>query len=73
MTKKIIDQFDMETVTWRKVATYLNARLQELRSNLEADRDEVATAKLRGQIREIKNTLALGEIQAPAIEAEEGE
>lgn len=65
-----LDQSDFNSATWRKLASLLEARLQTLRELNDSHANDVAkTAALRGQIAEVKETLALAN-QASASEDE---
>jgi hypothetical protein len=61
---------DMASPVWVKLKKYMEARLQSLRIRNESDLDPIATAKLRGEARAIKNLLALSE-KAQALVADE--
>lgn len=61
---------DLVSPTWHKLKKHMEARLQTLRTKNDMDMDPIATAKLRGEIRAIKNLLALSEA-APAMGADE--
>lgn len=69
--KRLLDLNDRNSPTWRKLRDHLQDRLQSLRARNDSDLDPIQTAKLRGEIKAIRNTLALGEIPAPAEEANE--
>lgn len=69
--KRLFDLNDRNSPTWRKLREHLQEKLQSLRARNDSDLDAIATAKLRGEIRAIRNTLALGEIPTPAEEADE--
>lgn len=65
-----LDHSDFSSATWRKLASLLAERLQTLRELNDSHANDVAkTAALRGQIAEVKQTLALAE-QASASEDE---
>ena len=49
---------------WHTLRTEFEARLAQLRASNDTDKDEIATAKLRGQISEIKRFLDMGAIKA---------
>lgn len=54
--------------TWQTIQRVLMQRLARVRNDLERDKNEAETARLRGQIREIKFLLSLpaAEDDAPA-------
>lgn len=55
-----LTQRDRDSDTWEKLHAYLTERLDELRRKNDNDMGEIETARLRGQIREVKGLLALG-------------
>jgi hypothetical protein len=62
MSEPLLSDAERRSLTWRKIARYIEARTQELRVNNDAlSLDERRTAALRGGIAELKNLLALGE------------
>ena len=67
---RLLDLNDRQSPTWRKLRDHFEQRLQELREKNDNDLGELATAKLRGQLAEIRYLLALGD-QDPATEANE--
>ena len=48
---------DCVSPTWARLSKHLSARLDYLRVQLEADHDERKTARIRGQIAEVKRLL----------------
>ena len=56
-----LNRDDFRSATWRNLTKDLKERLDELRGINDTDRDERATAKLRGQISELKRILALAD------------
>lgn len=44
---------------WLSLVEHLKTRLEDLRTRNDGDRSEVETAKIRGQIMEIKSLIAL--------------
>lgn len=54
-----LDYSDKISPTWVKLAKHWNEELQTLRYQLEGDKTELQTAKLRGRIAEIKANLSL--------------
>jgi hypothetical protein len=50
---------DPKSPTWRIACELFQARINELQQMLERDQTEVATASLRGRIRELRELLAL--------------
>lgn len=71
----VLNAADLQSPTWRKLKEHMEAQLDKLRlKNDDQKHDAVATAYLRGDIRRLKNLLALS--TAPAREvanAEDGE
>ena len=61
---------DRNSATWERVVTYANARIATLQRELEADKDPVATAQVRGRLAEIRKFLRAGE---PAREVVAGD
>lgn len=51
---------DLDSATWARLRKHLEDWQLRLRQQLEADREERETAKLRGQLAEVKRLLALG-------------
>jgi hypothetical protein len=50
---------DFNTAVWATLEKDLQAELQRLREQNDANLDDLATAKLRGRIEQIKDLLAL--------------
>lgn len=67
---RLLDLNDRQSPTWRKLRDHFEQRLQELRAKNDNDLDPIATAKVRGSIKEALYLLALGD-QDPATEADE--
>lgn len=61
---------DLISPTWKRLHRHLQAEQTLLRARLENDMDPIATAKLRGEARVIRNLLALDQPD-PAIVADE--
>jgi hypothetical protein len=59
MTKCFIEPHEAAKPEWKKLKAHMEARQQTLRTRLEGDLNEVETAKVRGQLVEIKLFLAL--------------
>jgi len=68
--KSILSHSDRNSVVWVKLKKHMEAALMEARIKNDNDRDPIATAKLRGEIRCLKNLLALETAQA--MVADEG-
>lgn len=49
---------DMQSQAWIKLSAYLGRRTERLRTELEGDRSDTDTAKLRGRLAEIKALIA---------------
>jgi hypothetical protein len=64
MTPPVLDPIDLLTgAAWLKIQAHYEARLERLRKQLESPaKDERETAYLRGQIKECRNVLALGDL-----------
>lgn len=67
---RLLGLSDRQSPTWRKLKTHFEQRLHELRAKNDNDLDAIATARVRGAIREVTYLLALGD-QDPATEADE--
>lgn len=67
---RLLDSNDRQSPTWRKLKTYLESRLHELRLKNDNDMSDISTAKLRGSLMELRNLLALGD-QDPTTEVDE--
>lgn len=61
---------DLVSPTWQKLKKHMDARLQSLRAKNDNNMDPIKTATVRGEIRSLKNLLALSE-KAPAMGADE--
>lgn len=58
----VLTDGDLVSPTWRKLESYLERRLSEMRRMNDGEfNDPLATAVLRGQIKELKHLLALRE------------
>lgn len=68
--KRLLDQVDRNSITWRKLKEHFEERLHELRVRNDNDCDPISTARLRGEVASVKYLLALGD-QDPATEADE--
>lgn len=67
----VLDRNDLASPTWRKLKEHMERLLeQQRRSNDDRKHDAVATAYLRGDIRRLKNLLALAS-PAPIVAANE--
>jgi hypothetical protein len=56
---------DLASETWIRLHKHYTDRLQKLRADNEADLSPEQTAKLRGQIKEVKAFLALAKPPVP--------
>lgn len=54
-----LTEFERQSPLWKRLMERNAKRLALLRSKNDNDKDAVATARLRGQIRELKNFAAL--------------
>lgn len=52
---------DLVSPTWGKIKRHLDSRLKVLREQLEQDVDERKSAKIRGQIAEVKLFIGLAD------------
>jgi len=57
---------EIHSALWIRLKEYYEARLITLRQRNDGDLDQIATARVRGRIQEIRNFLAL-ENQAPEV------
>ena len=64
----ILTDADRKTPLWHKLKTHYSERLNVLRAKNDNDKDEVQTAKQRGQILEVKELLKLDK-DVPVFEA----
>lgn len=69
---KVLDYSDLQSLTWKRLRKHFESRLAYLRTLNDNDQDPTSTAVLRGRIREIKSSIAIGESQANQMEADEG-
>ena len=60
MAEKILNEFDLQSATWKKLSAFLEQRLAEHRKRNDHDQPDGDTAKLRGRIAEDKFILDLG-------------
>lgn len=68
-----LDQGEIASHLWKKIKAHLEQRLVLLRAkNDDPTKDAIATARLRGAIRETKNLIAL-ENPAPSMEEADSE
>jgi hypothetical protein len=59
MTALLLTKEERQSALWRKLQAHWDERLASLRSQNDGQFDAVVTAKIRGQIAEIKACLAL--------------
>lgn len=57
----ILTDSDKISPTWINLSKHLESRLEQMRKRLEGDLDQMQTASLRGQIKEIRRILSLAE------------
>jgi hypothetical protein len=62
---------EQQSALWQKILRHLEGRLVYLRSLNDGELSQTDTARLRGQIRELKNLIALGEGPNQSTEANE--
>lgn len=60
----ILTEQERGSELWAKLKADAEARLAKLRQDNDADKDPIATAKLRGQIAECKRFIDQGAIKA---------
>ena len=65
-----LDYNDRTSQTWVKLTAHWTKRIDELRLQLEGDRCDIDTAKLRGRIAEIRINLDLSKSRAFLIDNE---
>lgn len=58
-------RLEFESATWKSIEAWATARLDRARLKNDGDMDPIATAKTRGEIRTLKDLLALAK-PAPA-------
>lgn len=68
----VLDNNDLQSIAWIKLQRHFEARLQELRARNDGNLDAIQTASLRGEIRNLKSSLALGNRDQAMQEADEG-
>ena len=65
---------DIGSQTWKRLRAILLERQERLRAkNDSVDLDPIGTALIRGELRNLKNLLALEKNPAPAVVANEGD
>lgn len=57
----ILTDSDKISPTWINLSKHLESRLEQMRKRLEGDLDQMQTASLRGQIKEIRRILSLAD------------
>lgn len=60
-----LNDVERQSALWKKLEAYLQERLQTCRKKNDGDLGELETARLRGEIRAIKQLLAVGESLPP--------
>lgn len=66
-----LDYSDRTSQTWVKLTAHWTKRIEELRHQLEGDKSDIDTAKLRGRIAEIRINLDLSKSREVLIGDEE--
>lgn len=56
---------EASSAAWKRTKAWAEAELTRHRTQLEADKTELQTARLRGQIASLKELIKLGEEDAP--------
>jgi len=56
----VLSSGEREHPLWRKLAAHMNERLVMLRAKNDGPLDEMQTATMRGQIKELKALMSLG-------------
>lgn len=72
MAEPVLNASDINSPTWKRIKEHYEARLLRLRIKNDVSRSEVETARLRGQIAEIKTLLDLDK-PSPVIQVDAGE
>jgi len=63
---------ELGSTAWAKLHSYIDSRISALRIKNDAELDELATARLRGQIVALKNLLALGNPDQAMVADDDG-
>ena len=69
MEPVVLTSVDRATELWRKLEKHYEAKLAMLRAKNDNQKGEAETAALRGQIREVKEFLAIGDEKRPFEDA----
>ena len=56
-----LNEVERQSAVWKKIEAYLNERLEICRKKNDGDLGELETARLRGEIKAIKNLRLIGE------------
>ena len=65
--ERTIHSGDAQTHTWAKLKKHIGAEIEKLRARNDSDLDPIKTAALRGEIKALKNLLALETDQATVV------
>jgi hypothetical protein len=61
MADPVLNENDLQSQSWLKLKRFLEERLAKLRAMNDNDLGETRTARLRGQIAEVRHLLSLAE------------
>jgi hypothetical protein len=65
-------KLDRNSMTWREIEGYLKERLHACREKNDGGLDPLDTARLRGEIKAIKELLALPDLATPTFRDDPG-
>jgi hypothetical protein len=60
-----LDPRELDSSAWLKVQTFIELQITQHSRNLERDKSELETAKLRGQIKALRNLLSFARGNKP--------
>lgn len=58
-------KIDTNTETWKVIASHVEQRIAKLARDLEGDKTETETTKIRGQLRAFREVLSLSDQKRP--------
>ena len=61
----VLDRHEYQSAVWKKLKAYIEERQAKLREKNDGDHDERKTARLRGQIAELKHMAGLDAEKPP--------
>ena len=56
---------EIDSAAWKRARAYIEVQLEKHRKSLEGDKDVIATATLRGQIKALRGLLLLERPEQP--------